>query len=89
MTDIPEDIMRAARDACEGYFVDPVSRGTAVSCVALAIAAERERCAKVADAFPKRRAPPGVGQHDLLIGQHTGELVACGYIAAAIRKGEQ
>lgn len=58
MTTIPDDIMKAARDACEGYFPDPVTRETAARCAARAIAAERERCARAAENLPYRHRLP-------------------------------
>ena len=42
MTDIPEDIMREARELLDGYAED------AVMAAARAILAERERCAQIA-----------------------------------------
>lgn len=42
MTEIPDDVMKAARKAIED------ASGGAVMCIARAILAERERCAKVA-----------------------------------------
>lgn len=45
MTDIPEDIMRAARELLDGYAED------AVMAAARAILAERERCAQIAESI--------------------------------------
>lgn len=42
MTEIPDDVMKAARKAIED------ASGGAVMCIARAILTERERCAKVA-----------------------------------------
>ncbi|TBW33579.1 hypothetical protein EYW49_20065 [Siculibacillus lacustris] len=46
MTDIPEDVMRAARAVAKGMF-DPID----VEEIARAILAERERCAKIAEGW--------------------------------------
>ncbi|NJL06830.1 MAG: hypothetical protein HC900_00140 [Methylacidiphilales bacterium] len=62
MTDIPDDVMQAARRAAEKYYREMCSDREAneiaagewdeqlpVSAIASAIVAERERCAKIAD----------------------------------------
>jgi len=63
MTDeIPDEIMKEARKACEGFFPDPATRATAEQCVARAILAaearaterERERCVMEVAAIAER-----------------------------------
>lgn len=85
MTNIPDGIMRAAEQAWRRCWA-PQSDDTVLGseAIALAILAERERCAAVADAeanahWVRSRSP----QDSALC-----ELVA-GAIAEAIRKGEQ
>lgn len=48
MTEMPDDVMKAARKAIED------ASGGAVVCIARAILAERERCAKVALSVQER-----------------------------------
>lgn len=47
MSEIPEDIMKTAEEAyIEHFYAEP---GNIILCIAAVIAAERERCAKIAD----------------------------------------
>lgn len=52
MTEIPEDVMKAAREADEEFLAQNVPSGTENTVsfyAARAILAERERCARIAD----------------------------------------
>jgi len=76
MTEIPDDVMKAARDAVNSAIDD---RG-AIGVIARAILAERERCAKVAEEDLRSPMAKKAG--------HVPSWLARGrVIAAAIRKG--
>jgi hypothetical protein len=76
MTDIPEDIMLAARDACLASVEQVIANDIGIRVIARAIMAERERCAKIAESY------------DLSIMSSTSADVTARKIAAAIRKGD-
>ena len=75
--DIPEDIMRSAKECSDQLPVDwnPDNDAEGVCLIALAILAERERCAKLAEAM---KDEPCSGPE---------WAAACADIADAIRKG--
>ncbi len=59
---IPDEIMRAATSACEGYFTDPVTRGTAVQCAAIAIMAEQAKVRQMVTAGIMKAAEAALQQ---------------------------
>ena len=78
MTDIPDDVMAKAREIVSWHLEPPAE--LMVLDIAHAIMAERERCAKVAEA-DGGLVPNGFGKMDF--GPNTARR-----IAAAIRKGQ-
>lgn len=100
MTDYPEDVMKAAREAyltvpttpTDAWFVKSVREGDydhqmPIKACARAILAERERCAKIADEWmPIEKLLPLCGA-DMNEAAVTGQVEAGERIAAAIRGG--
>ena len=85
MTDIPDDIMLAAEQAwrsCWTPLTDDTLFGS--EAIALAILAERERCAKVAEACARGQWVAEPSPHNAALCEMIGDD-----IAEAIRKGEQ
>lgn len=99
MSEYPEDIMKAAREAIAKYYVDTGETDFAKRIqeghkddwwmskpVAAAILAERERCAKVAiDRFTDANVLKNARGRPYASGQ--AAIVAANYISAAILKG--
>ena len=82
MTDVPDDIMRAASEAWRGCWTLNLDETiTGAEAIARAIAAERERCAKVAEYEATRNA---IRPLDAICGGAMAHK-----IAAAIRKGDK
>lgn len=92
-TQIPEDIMQTARLAYHSAFVgtDSASQTDIYEAIAKAILAERERCAKVADAAVKGRAHQQIDAVDNGDRRAARDFETMKFeavqIAAAIRKG--
>lgn len=86
MSEIQEDIMKAAKDALQEWHADPQGR-LLVEVVAKAILAERQRCAKIADheADKLRLRDVADKRRDPLNKQIVAMKVACRDIASAIR----
>lgn len=81
MSEIPEDIMNAAIDAWPQHPRDPLSIEEALKSMALAILAERERCAFLCE----------LRMYDFgcIAGNESHDFVTlCAELADAIRKGE-
>lgn len=78
MTDYPEDILRAARAVASFVYWGEHDEEEHAQAIAAALAAERERCAKIADNSELANREPHTdyvrGRHDI-----------SGAIAAAIR----
>lgn len=85
---IPDDIMKAAESALQ-QSSGQIFRGDAVAVIAQALAVERERCAKVAEEFAKSLTEPPSCRPDDEIEAWKGKQIACIFIAATIRNGEQ
>lgn len=91
MTTIPDDIMQAAKAAYNRTTIacvrsHPVDlRASDITAIALAILAERERCAKVAETCGSILDHPSI----FMGGPSRESRRKVGMIAAAIRNGEQ
>lgn len=94
MSDLPADIKEAAFAVVSELQMKhgpggPWNAAGAIDCVARAILAERERCAKIADEF--ELASPG--DEDVFVNKHQGRSwdsgfdAACTLIAQDIRRG--
>lgn len=84
MSNIPDDIMKAAREHAHSIGIVDIGSTEGIRVIARAILAERERCARIAKTYgwPCRFEPK---QSEYIKGcRDTGD-----YIAADIRKGRR
>ena len=86
MSEIPDDVMKAAQAVVLWAYSVPPDEAEHIKNVAIAILAERERCAKVAEArFTKDNVIKTAKGEPYITG--SAAIYAAGQIASAIRKG--
>ena len=87
MTEMPEDVMKAARKAFSSALDAPMLDAEDVKIIARVIMAERERAAKVAEAH-KLLDHPRLSPGSEINAWWSGQEEAARRIAAAIRRGD-